>query len=238
MAENTGNVDSSRVLGKKPLAMSRHRFLMLGASIVGVGMLPFAQRNYAYASEEVSPDKYTGRSLNTDDHTAILHDMFFDKRLVPPYKFWLPPCPNGYGWVVVMGKGFATFPVKSNWTLRGSTLSDGSLDPASSLYRKGAVVDGQKMFQNTDTKLGNDYITFSNVYVKGNKYDWAAMNGGYFDIDKFSTFLRIYQDPAFASDQWNNNLTFDGCVIKEWPGISCVFYQLDSFKVSNNLVTW
>lgn len=28
-----------------PLELSRHRFLMLGASIVGVGMLPFAQRN-------------------------------------------------------------------------------------------------------------------------------------------------------------------------------------------------
>jgi hypothetical protein len=222
--------------------MSRHRFLMLGASIVGVGMLPFAQRNYAYAQSIVTPMNYVGRSGldNPDDHTAVLYDMFSDRRLQPPYHFQLLPCPNNpEGWQVVMGKGFATFPVKSNWTLEGSTLAGSTaLDPASSLNRKGAVVDGQKMFENKDYKLGNDKITFSNVYVKGNKYEWAEMNGGYFDIEKFSTFLRIYQEPALASDQWNEDLKFLGCIVQEWPGISCVFYQLRNFEVSNNLVTW
>jgi hypothetical protein len=66
--------------------MSRHRFLMLGASIVGVGMLPFAQRNYAYAQSIVTPMNYVGRSGldNPDDHTAVLYDMFSDRRLQPP----------------------------------------------------------------------------------------------------------------------------------------------------------
>jgi hypothetical protein len=68
--------------------------------------------------------------------------------------------------MVVLGKGFATFPVKSNWTLTGftATLADGTKTPdhRSSLYRKGEVVHSQKMFENTDGKLGNDNITFFN----------------------------------------------------------------------------
>src|ERR687897_2722190 len=54
VAEKTGHIDSSGGHAQRPLAMSRHRFLMLGASIVGVGMLPFAQRKYAYAASNVS----------------------------------------------------------------------------------------------------------------------------------------------------------------------------------------
>jgi hypothetical protein len=219
--------------------MSRHRFLMLGASIVGVGMLPFAQRSYAYAKKgTVTPLRYASRrSLDGDDHTEILHDMFSDRRLRPPYHFHLSPCPNGEGWLVVMGSGFATFPVKSNWRLTGSRLAGGTtLDHTAALYRRGEVVDRQKMFENTDTELGNDNITFSSVYVKGQKHDWAASNGGYFDIDRFSTFLRIYQNPAAASDQWNNNVKFVGCVVRDWPGVSCAFYQLHHFVVKGNTI--
>jgi hypothetical protein len=188
--------------------------------------------------------------------------MFSDKRLKPPYYFHLPPrLPDPEipgdpgGWMVNMGRAFTTFPVKTNWTLTGKTLDAGKtldpetlrrstlpngtvLDPDSALYRKGEVVDGSKMFHNTDTNLGNDYITFSNVYVRGRKHDWAEMNGGYFDIDKPSTFLRIYQNPSAASDQWNSDLKIDGCIVEEWPGMSCVLYQLHNFEVSNNLVTW
>jgi hypothetical protein len=243
--------------------MSRHRFLMLGASIVGVGMLPFAQRNYAYAQSIVTPNNYAPRrGFDNTDHTAVLYKMFSDKRLKPPFHFHLPPRPpdpnipdDPGGWMVNMGQDFTTFPVKSRWTLTGKTLDAGTtldpetlrrstlpngtvLDPASALYRKGELVDGNDMFQNTDTNRGNDDITFSNVYVRGRKHDWAELNGGYFDIDKPSNFLRIYQNPSAASDQWNSNLTLDGCIVEEWPGISCVLYQLDNFRVSNNLVTW
>jgi hypothetical protein len=212
---------------------------MLGASIVGVGMLPFAQRSYAYARKgTASPLRYAPRKdLDGDDHTEILHDMFTDRKLKPPYHFHLPPCPNGEGWIVVMGSGFATFPIKSNWTLTGSRLSDSTtLDHTSSLYRVGEMVDRQKMFENTDTDLGNDNITFSKVYVKGQKHDWAASNGGYFDIDEIATFLHIHQHPAAASDQWNSNLKFVGCVVRDWPGISCDFRQLEKFVVSDNQV--
>jgi hypothetical protein len=219
--------------------MSRHRFLMLGASIVGVGMLPFAQRNYAYARGlTVTPFDYAKRrGMDDDDHTAILHDMFFDRRLKAPYHFHLPSCPNGVGWMVEMGRGFATFPVESDWSLTGSTLADGTtLDQTASLYRKGAVELWQAMFENTDTELGNDNITFEQVYVKGQKHDWAALNGGYFDIDQISTFLRISQQPAAAADQWNYNVKFVGCEVRDWPGISCDFRQLRNFVVSDNRV--
>jgi hypothetical protein len=212
---------------------------MLGASIVGVGMLPFAQRNQAYAHGlTVTPFDYAKRRrLDDDDHTAILHDMFFDRRLKAPYHFHLPPCPNGEGWMVEMGQGFATFPVKRDWMLTGSRLAHGTtLDHTSSLYRKGAVVDCQKMFENTDTELGNDNITLKQVYVKGQKHDWAALNGGYLDIDQISTFLRIRQYPAAASDQWNDNLRFVGCEVRDWPGISCDFHQLRNFVISDNRV--
>ena len=218
--------------------MSRHRFLMLGASIVGVGMLPFAQRSYAYAESYVTPLNYAPRKgFDDSNHTAVLRSMFTDKRLKPPYHFHLPPCPNREGWMVVMGSSFETFPVKSNWTLSGETLADGSLDHTSSLYRRGQVLEEQKMFQNVDITLGNDNIMFSSVYVKGQKHDWATLNGGYFDIDKVATFVRIRQDPAVASDQWNSNLKFVGCVVRDWPGISCDFHQLDNFVVRDNLVT-
>ena len=181
MAEKTGTVDSPRVQERRPLAsMSRHRFLMLGASIVGVGLLPFAQRNYAYAQDiTVTPYNYAPRKgFDNTDHTAVLYKMFSDRRLKPPYHFHLPPRlpdPNipgdPGGWMVTMGRGFTTFPVESRWTLTGktldavrarktldpetlrrSTLPNGTvLDPASALYRKGEVVHGDKMFHNTDT---------------------------------------------------------------------------------------
>jgi hypothetical protein len=239
VAERRGHIDNSTEQGRWPLAMSRHRFLMLGASIVGVGMLPFAQRNYAYAQGfTVTPLDYAKRKgMDDDDHTAILHDMFFDRRLKAFSHFHLPPCPNGEGWMVEMGPGFATFPVKSDWMLTGSTLADGTtLDHTSSLYRKGAVVHTQKMFENTDTELGNDNITFKQVYVKGQKHDWAASNGGYFDIDQVSTFLRISQHPAAASDRWNNTVKFVACEVRDWPGVSCDFRQLRNFVVSDNRV--
>src|SRR5215211_3406372 len=240
VVEETGHIASPRRRqARRPLEMSRHRFLMLGASIVGVGMLPFAQRNYAYAEVGwVTPEMYAARgSLDTDDHTAVLHDMFSDGRLRAPYHFRLPPCPNGTGWMVVMGSSFGTFPVKSNWTLRGSRLAYGSVDPRSALHRRGEVVSGKTMFENTNTELGNNYFAFEGVYVEGRKYEWAQMNGGYLDIDQMATFLKISQNPEAQSDRWNHGLRFVGCVVRNWPGIACDFHQLENFEVSYNEVS-
>src|SRR5215203_281178 len=186
VAEKTGYIDSPREQGRRPLSMSRHRFLMLGASIVGVGMLPFAQRNYAYAASNVSTDNYSTPATRADatKHTQILHDMFFDKRLRPPYHFRLMPNrvpnePGGepLGWWVDMGGAWAPFPVKSSWTLTSGAEGATTVDSSAGLYRYGKVVNGRIMFRNADTKNGNNDIRFERVYVDGRKFAATTATG-------------------------------------------------------------
>jgi hypothetical protein len=266
VTEKTGNIESSREQGRRPLAMSRHRFLMLGASIVGVGMLPFAQRNYAYAASNVSTDDYSDAQMRADPkrHTEILRNMFTDGRLTPPYQFTLKSNPVTRDWWVDMASsGFTAFPVKSEWTLTGSTLSDGTPDPSAGLYRYGRVVNGRRMFQNTDTTEGNDHITFQHVYVDGRKFAAAIeytfpgsdrtpnpklgektagnrtkfnYQKHFYDIDLLVTFVRIGQNPNLELGPWNNYVNFVGCKVKDWPGISCEFRQVNGFDVSGNTI--
>jgi hypothetical protein len=239
---------------------------MLGASIVGVGMLPFAQRNYAYAASSVSTDNYSTARMRADPkrHTEILHNMFTDGRLTPPYQFTLKPNPVTRGWWVDMAStSFTAFPIKSDWTLTGSTLADGTPDPSAGLYRYGRVVNGRRMFQNTDTTDGNDHITFQHVYFDGRKFAAAieytfprsdktpnpklgertAGNGTtfdyakhFYDVDLLVTFVRIGQNPDLELGRWNNDVNFVGCKVKDWPGISCEFRQVNGFDVSGNTI--
>ena len=234
--------------------MSRHRFLMLGASIVGVGMLPFAQRSYAYAQDYVTPYNYASADVLADpkSHTEALRRMFSDERLKPPYLFKLPvrkpnpAIPGDYGgWRVTMGSGFATFPVKSKWTLTCAPPDPTEPGANSWLHRWGELVDGQRMFQNTDQINGNRDITFQNVYVDGHKKGLAAGTGidddfdfdqHFLDIDIINTFLRIGQYPTKQDRRWNYRVYFLDCTVKNWPGISCEFRQVNDFKVSGNTI--
>ena len=189
--------------------MSRHRFLMLGASIVGVGMLPFAQRTYAYAASNVSTDNYSTPATRADatKHTQILHDMFFDNRLTAPYTFRLMPnrVPNEeggepLGWWVDMGGTWEPFPVKSSWTLTGGAEGATTVDPSAGLYRYGRVVHSRIMFRNPDTTNGNSDIFFERVYVGGRKLAAATLTGTNFGERDLTPAPMAVDDPVNTFD--------------------------------------
>jgi hypothetical protein len=245
--------------------MSRHRFLMLGASIVGVGMLPFAQRNYAYAASNVSTDDYSTPATRKDPtkHTQILQEMFNDNNLKPPYHFRLMPNGVTGGWWVNMGGTWNPFPVKSSWTLTGGAQGAPIVDPAAGLYRYGRVRNGRIMFKSEDSETGNKDIMFKRVFVDGRKKAAATLTGTnlgerdltpaltaaedpvntfnfdihYYDIDQLLTFVRIGQDPDEEPKGWNYDMRFLGCEVNNWPGISCEFRQANHFDVSHNKIT-
>ena len=202
VAEKTGHIDSSGGHAQRPLAMSRHRFLMLGASIVGVGMLPFAQRKYAYAASNVSTDDYSTPATRKDPtkHTQILQEMFTDPDLSPPYHFRLMPNrkDNGapLGWWVRMVSPWNPFPVKSSWTLTGGAAGATSVDPAAGLYRYGLVHNGRIMFRNQDTENGNSDIRFERVYVDGRKRAAATVSGTNFGERDLTPAPRATKDPV------------------------------------------